>query len=179
VTPGTTYTLLTFGSNEGFTASDFTVTGLAGTLTLEANALKFTTADLPPTYGVAMSVAKGRNRATFTITNTGNTTTGFALRRSNAVTNTYAGPTPPSPGTSPFKITYAVNGQNITGAIEAQTASVNLGAGQSVNVVVKIQVKGGRKILAKRFVNATLTAASLVDPAQAASARARFVLKKD
>jgi hypothetical protein len=111
------------------------------------------------------------------VTNTGSTTTGFALGLGRTVTNTYVGPKPPHGGSSPIRITYTLYGQDITSALGAQVASVNLAPGATANVVVKIKVRNGRTILAKRIVEAVLSASSEVDPSQTGSVRARFVLK--
>jgi hypothetical protein len=177
VTPGTTYTLLTFGSNSGFTAADFTVTGLTGTLTLTADALRFTTAPTPPTYGIAMAVAKGKGRATFTITNTGSTTTGFRLARLTKIANSYRGPKPAKPGKSPFKIVYTLDGADITSAIESGNALVNIPAGGSAQVLLKIKSRGGRKVHFQRTIRTTLSATSTVDASKVASATVKLVLK--
>lgn len=184
IEPGRTYRLLTFGSNVGFVQSDFTVANgpiANGALVLTSNSLDFVVPPdpIPSTYGVGLRVAKGKNRATFTIQNTGNTTTGFALRRSNKVTNTYSGPSPrPSPGRkSALVFTYELNGRNITSALDAQRASVTLAAGGTAQVVVKVRVRGGTTLRFKRIIDATIRAFSEVDPSKTGSAKARFVLK--
>jgi hypothetical protein len=174
VISGQTYTLLTFGSNAGFAASDFTVTGIPGTLTLATNALEF----IPelPVRGVAVRVATHGARAIFTITNTGSTATGFSLFKSQQVANSYNGPKPSKPARKPtLEITYSLGGSNITKALKAGTAAVTIPAGGTAQVVVK--AKSLNKLAFKRTIKALLTTASQADASKSASARATIVLK--
>jgi len=176
VEQGIVYTLLTFGSNSGFVVSDFTVTGLTGgTLSLSSNALTFTV-PVPARYGVTVSAAKGKKRATFTVTNTGNTSTGFHLFRSQQIANSYSGPKPSKPAAkSPVVITYSLGGSNITKSLEAGTAVATIPAGASVQIVVK--AKARNTLAFQRTITARIIAASQADASATASAGTKIVLK--
>jgi len=180
VTPGTTYTLMTFASNSGFSASDFTVTGIAGTLSLEANALKFSVPALP-FYGVAVAVANGKNSATFTITNTGNTTTTFRVLPGALVTGKGGknGSQPSKGGKKPtYKVLYLLNGADISAAVAAGSAhTAGIAPGASAQVVVKLKVL--KKATFKRKVTAKLLVISDASASTSAAASAKFVIKAD
>jgi hypothetical protein len=173
VTPGQTYTLITFGSNAGFTASDFTVTGVAGTVSLTGTELRFTTAALPPVYGATLSAAKGNERATFTLTNTGDTTTSFHLARLSRITGGghHHGPKPPKPR---IELVYLLNGANITSTLEKGTATATLAPGATARVVVKVKTHGAHR---QRTIRVSLSATSVADPSVSATAKVSFVLK--
>jgi hypothetical protein len=175
--PGQPYTLATFAYNAGYTAADFTVTGIDGTISITDTALVFTRASAT-TYGVTMGAAKGKNRATFTITNTGNTTTNFSLFKRQTVTSNHSGPKPPkpdNPGKPPITITYLHNGANITKALGAGTAAVSIPPGGSAGIVMK--AKANRPLAFKRTIRTTLTAINGGDTSKQASAQGVITLK--
>ena len=175
VTPGQTYTLMTFGSNSGFTVSDFTVTGVSGTVSLTATELRFTAAALPPVYGATLDAAKGRERATFTLTNTGDTTSSFRLARLSRITGGgKPGPTPPKPGKPRVELVYLLNGANITNTLANGTATTTLAPGATAQVVVKVKTHGAHK---QRTIRVSLSATSEADPSVSATAQTSFVLK--
>jgi hypothetical protein len=175
VTPGQTYTLITFGSNAGFTASDFTVTGVAGTVSLTGTELRFTTVALPPVYAVALDAAKGNERATFTLTNTGDTATSFRLARLARITGGgEPEPTPPKPGKPRIEFVYLLNGANITSAIEKGRATATLAPGATAQIVVKVKTHGAHR---QRTIRVRLSATSVADPSVSATAKVSFVLK--
>jgi autotransporter-associated beta strand protein len=176
VTPGQTYTLMTFGSNAGFTAADFTVTGVSGTVSLTATELRFTTTALPPVYDATLSAAKGRERAIFTLTNTGDTTTSFRLGKLVRVTgggHHHHGPKPPKPR---IELVYLLNGANITNALKNGTAAATLAPGAAAQIVVKVKTHGAHK---QRTIRVSLSATSEADSGVSATAKASFVLKAD
>jgi autotransporter-associated beta strand protein len=164
VSPGETYSLLAFGSQSGFSASDFTVTGLAGTLTLTATELLFTAAPTPPVYAVAVGLAKGKNRAAFTITNTGTTVTDFRLVQSHQVLGSRSGAGPVKPA---FKVVTALNGANVSGAI-ANGTTATIAPGTSARVVVQINARAD--IRSRRAIRIAIAATSLVDASKSSSA---------
>jgi hypothetical protein len=168
VQPGQTYTILTFSRTGGivFTASDFTVIGLTGTLAVTDHAITFTV-PVPVSYGVATSVAEGKNRATFTITNTGNTTTSFRLSTREKMTK--------SPRKSSLAITYTRGGRDITKALDNGKAVVTIPAGGSEQVVVKANTRG--RLTASQTITTVLTAISQVSTSAKASTQAKIVLK--
>lgn len=56
ITPSFTYTLITFGSNAGFSVGDFVANGVAGSFGLDAGSLTFTTAAIPePSAAAALA----------------------------------------------------------------------------------------------------------------------------
>jgi len=176
VTPGQTYTLMTFGSNAGFSASDFTVTGVSGTVSLTATELRFTATALPPVYGATLDAAKGKEHATFTLTNTGDTTTSFRLAKLVRITgggHHHHGPKPPKPRT---EFVYLLDGANITKALVNGTAAATLAPGATAQIVVKVTTHGRHK---QRTIHVSLTATSEADPSVSATARASFVLKAE
>jgi hypothetical protein len=176
VLPDHTYTVLNFGSNSGFTASDFTVTGIAGTISLTATELRLTTTALPPAYGATLTAAKGKERATFTLTNTGNTTTGFRLGRLVRVTgggHHHRGPKPPKPR---IELVYLLDGVNITNALKNGTASATLAPGATAQVVVKVKTHGAHK---QRTIRVSLSATSGADPSVSATAKTSFGLQAE
>jgi autotransporter-associated beta strand protein len=177
VTPGQTYTLMTFASNAGFTASDFTVTGVSGSVSLTATELRFTATALPPVYGVTLAAAKGKGRATFTLTNTGDTTTGFRLAKLARITGGgKPGPTPPKPGKPPVELVYLLDGANITSALVNGTATAPLAPGATAQILVKVKTRGAHK---QRTIRVGLSATSVADPSVSATAKTSFVLKAD
>ena len=126
--------------------------------------------------GVDVSVKKSGARATFTITNTGAAPDTFDLSRMINVTNSYHGPTPAKPGKSPLKITYTLDGANITKALEARTATTgSLAPGGSVNLVEKVTAK--ESLAFKRTVKTTIKAESATDASQSDSAKVTLVVK--
>jgi autotransporter-associated beta strand protein len=173
VTAGATYTLMTFGSQTGFTASDFTVTGVAGTLSLTGTELRFTTAALPPVCGVSLDATKGNDHATFTLTNTGDTTTSFRLARLSRITGGghHHGPKPPKPR---IELVYLLNGANITSTLEKGTATATLAPGATAQVVVKVKTHGAHR---QRTIRVSLSATSVANPSVSATAKVSFVLK--
>jgi autotransporter-associated beta strand protein len=173
---GVTYTLMTFGSVTGFSVSDFAVTGISGRLSLEANALKFTVT-APPVYGVSVAVAKGKDRATFTITNTGNTPTTFRVLPGALVTGR-AGSKPtkgPKPAKATYKVIYTLDGTNISNAVATRTANT-ASVAPSANVQVVVKLKVLKKVAFKRKVRADLLAISGASPAITAKASASFTI---
>jgi hypothetical protein len=177
VTPGQTYTLMTFGSVSGFMASDFTVTGVSGTVSLTATALRFTATALPPIYGVALTVAKGNERATFTLANTGDTTSTFRLAKLARITGGgKPGPKPPKPRKPRIQLVYLLDGANITKALEDGTATATLAPGATSQIVVKVKTHGAHK---KRTARVSLSAISVASPATSASAQTSFVVKAE
>ena len=130
----------------------------------------------PDRYGVAVSVSKGSSRATFTITNTGNTAGNFNLSRVLKVANSYAGPVPSQPGKSPLKITFSLGGANLTKALEKGTATTgSIPAGASVQLVEK--VKASSTLAFKRTVQTTIQAVSAIDSSKSASAKVKLVVQ--
>jgi len=126
--------------------------------------------------GVDVSVKKNGARATFTITNTGAAPDSFDLSRMIKVANSYNGPTPAKPGKSPLKITYTLDGANITKALEARTATTgSLAPGGSVNLVEKVTAK--ESLAFKRTVKTTIKAESATDASQSDSAKVTLVVK--
>jgi autotransporter-associated beta strand protein len=164
----TTYTLMTFGSISGFTASDFTVTGVPGTLALTDNALTFTTNGSVTRYGVALAAIGGKDRATFSIHNTGNTTTTFRLSaRQQIIGGSKA-------GKSSIAITYTLGGANITKPLGKGTAAVTIPADTSVQVVVK--AKAAKRLHSQSTIKAALAATSTVHSETTASAQIKLTL---
>ncbi len=172
VQPGQTYTLLTYGGVTGFDVSDFTVSGISGTLSLGANALALTVAAAPPipspVYGVAMRVSKRGKRAIFRVTNTGQTTTSFGFRKDRGITNT--SPEVEGEGRGPaIRITYTLDGEKATRRFETGQATVTLAPGASARVKVKVRLR--RPIGFDRRVRVRLTALSQVDPSVSVTRR--------
>jgi hypothetical protein len=131
----------------------------------------------PPTYGVGMSVAKGKGRATFTITNTGNTTAGFRIAQSILTKSDHKGPKPPKPpkpGKPAFEIVTTLNGANVSKSIGAGTTTF-IPAGGSAQVVVKIKVR--RKITFDRAIRILLASTNQMDTTQSAAAQTTLDLK--
>jgi len=173
---GAVYNLLSFDNNNGFTATDFTVTGVGGgTLTLSGNALTFTI-PVPARYGVSISVAKGKNHATFTVTNTGSTATSFHLFRSQQIANSYSEPKPSKPAAkSPVVITYSLGGANITKTLKAGKAATTIPAGASAHIVMKVRPRN--TLAFQRTITARIIAASQADSSATALAKTKIVLK--
>jgi hypothetical protein len=163
----------------GLTTGDTVYQNVAmGIYFVSGGVRSYTAVVLPDQYGVAVSVAKSGSRATFTITNTGNTADNFSLSRITKVANSYTGPSSGKPGKSPLKITYSLGGANITKALEAGTATTgSLAAGGSVDLVEK--VKAVRRIAFKRTIHTTIQAVSETDPSQSASAEVKLVVKPE
>jgi hypothetical protein len=135
----------------------------------------YTATVLPDTHGVAVSAAKSGRRATFTITNTGNVADSFALVRMINVANSYHGPASANPRKSPLKITYTLDGANITKALESRTATTGtLAPGGSAKLVEKIQTT--RPLAFKRTIHTTIQATSTADPSQTDSAKVKLVV---
>jgi autotransporter-associated beta strand protein len=175
VTPGQTYTLMSFASNTNFTASDFTVTGVSGTISLTATELRFTTAALPPVYGATLDAAKGKERATFTLTNTGDTTTSFRLAKLVRVTGGgKPGPKPPKPTKPRVELVYLLDGENITKSLANGTAAATLAPGATAQLIVKVKTHGPHK---QRTIRVRLSATSVADPSVSPTAKTSFVLK--
>ena len=136
----------------------------------------YTATVVPDAAGVAVSVKKSGARATFTITNTGNITDNFNLSRVTNVANSYHGPTPAKPGKSPLKITYTLNGANITKALEARTATTgSLDPGGSGKLVEK--VTANESLAFTRTIKTTIKAVSATDASQSDSAKVTLVVK--
>lgn len=134
-------------------------------------------ATVQPDQSVAVSVAKSGTKATFTITNTGDTAGSYGLSRVSKVENSYFGPGPVKIGEPLVKITYSLAGANVTSALSAGTATTgSLAAGESVKLVEK--VKALRKVLNKRTIKTTIQATS-ADGSKSDSAKAKLVLKVD
>jgi len=179
--PGHTYTLITFGANSGFTASDFTVSdfspvGDAGSISLEANALKYSKPALPPVlvYAATLDTAKGSNRATFTLTNTGNTTTSFRFTRFARITGGGGHHPGPKPTKPPVELVYLLNGVDVTNALVNGTATATLAPGATAQVVVKVKTHGPHK---QRTIRVNLSATSEADPSVSTMSKVSFVLK--
>jgi autotransporter-associated beta strand protein/YVTN family beta-propeller protein len=174
VAAGQTYTLLTFGSNAGFTAEDFAVTGISGALTIDGNALKITI----PAYGVSVSTAKGKESATFTVRNLGNTATTFRILP-GALVSGKKGAKPgkgPKPDKPTYKVIYTLNGANISSAVATGTANTaSVAPGGSVQVIVKLKVT--KKVDFKRKVVAQLLAISNNASGSSAKASVAFTIK--
>ena len=131
-----------------------------------------------PTYGVGVSAKKkSQTRATFTITNSGNTETTFQIFRSQKTTTSNTKPKPPEPsGRKRVDVTYTLDGANITNALAARTASTIIPPGGSAKVVVK--AKARQKLVYKRIIKIRLTARIEADSSESASARATLKLKR-
>ncbi len=93
----------------------------------------------PDTAGIVVGVAKSGTRATFTITNTGNTTATFRLGAHTQVKSDRSGPKQSGSGKARYKISYTLNGAGATKPIENGSATATLGAGGSVQVVEENQ----------------------------------------
>ncbi len=133
-------------------------------------------ATVNPIAGATMTVAKNRTKATFTITNTGDTNDTFSLRRTINVSNDARGPGPAQPTGRPFSITFKSGGTNLTRALPAGTATTGiLAPGQSVSVVQRIKVS--RSFDYRRKIRTTLTATSQNVPTTAVSARAKVTMQ--
>ncbi len=182
---GRVYTLMTFGSVAGFSAGDFTVTGIAGQVALSGNALTFMVpapappAPPEPNYGVTLSVRNRGDRAVFFVTNTGSTTTTFRLAQSKSVQPHNPGPRPPRPSKPrrkpPVKVVTTLDGQTITNAVRSGNAVIALPAGGSARVVVEAQTR--RRIAVRRTVKVRLHATSEVEPSATATARTTLRLR--
>jgi hypothetical protein len=131
----------------------------------------------PAQYGVAIAVAKSGDRATFTITNTGDTTAGFSILGSTGVTSSGSAPNPaPGPGKPRYTVKYTLDGAPATSAIKAGSATVTLAPGAAATVVE--QVKAKTRLAYKRTVRTTLDVASQTSPSVTASATVKLTLKK-
>jgi hypothetical protein len=172
VVPGQTYMLVQFVNPPSFTASDFSVSGVSGTLSVTANALQFTAA-AAPVYSAGLDTAKGNNRATFTLTNTGNTNTTYRFARIARITGGghHHGPKPPKPR---VELVYLLNGVDITNALVNGTATVTLAPGATAQVVVKVKTHGAHR---QRTIRVNLSATSEADPSVSTSAKVSFVVK--
>lgn len=174
---GQTYTVATFAGNVGFTAGDFVATGVPGArVVLAANALTVTVPAVQPVYGVTVRLREtAANRATFLVTNTGDTTTAFRLARRNRVDNAYRGPKPPvPPRRSPVVLTYFLAGRDLTRALPRGRARVTLAPGEAARVVVRARARFA--LAFRRTIRATLIATSEVQPAARDRARANLRL---
>jgi hypothetical protein len=130
----------------------------------------------PPVYGITLTAAKGNERATFTLTNTGNTTTSFRLGKLVRVTgggHHHHGPKPPKPR---ITLVYLLDGVNITNAFVNGAAATTLAPGAAARLVVKVKSHGPHK---RRTVRVTLSATSEADPSVSATARTSFGLKAE
>jgi|GEM_PF-6477917 len=172
VVPGQTYTLVSFNAPPSFSASDFSVSGISGTLSVTANALQFTVTPAP-VYSAGIDTAKGNNRATFTLTNTGNTNTTYRFARLARITGGghHHGPKPPKPR---VELVYLLNGVDITNALVNGTATTTLAPGATAQVVVKVKTHGAHR---KRNIHVNLSATSEADPSVSTSAKVSFVVK--
>jgi len=133
------------------------------------------TANVAPHPGVAVSVSKSGNNATFTITNTGDTTNEFTLSDVTKVTGS-SGPKPPKPVTPPYKITFKLGGENVTNDVKAGTASTGeLVPGASVKLTEKVTIR--RPLVRKRTIHTTLKAALDGDSSTSDTAKVKFVLQ--
>jgi len=136
----------------------------------------YTATVVPDAAGVAVSVKKSGAKATFTITNTGNIADNFNLSRVINVANSYNGPTPAKPGKSPLKITYTLNGANVTKALEARTATTgSLAPGGSAKLVET--VTANESLAFTRTIKTTIKAVSATDASQSDSAKVTLVVK--
>jgi hypothetical protein len=130
------------------------------------------TANVDPHPGVAVSVSKSGNKATFTITNTGDTTNEFTISEVTKVSGASFGKRPVQPA---FKVAYTLGGENITGAVKAGTASTGeLVPGASVKVVEKVTIR--RPLVRKRVVHTTLRATIDASAATSDSVKVKMVL---
>jgi hypothetical protein len=172
VVPGQTYTLVQFVNPPSFSASDFSVSGISGTLSVTANALQFTVTPAP-VYSAGLDTAKGDNRATFTLTNTGSTNTTYRFARFARITGGghHHGPKPPKPR---VELVYLLNGVDVTNALVNGTATVTLAPGATAQVVVKVKTHGAHR---KRNIHVNLSATSEADPSVSTSAKVSFVVK--
>jgi hypothetical protein len=133
------------------------------------------TANVDPHPGVAVSVSKSGNNATFTITNTGDTTNEFTLSDITKVSGS-SGPKPPKPVTPPYKITFKLGGEDVTNDVKAGTASTGeLVPGASVKLSEKVTIR--RPLVRKRTIHTTLQAALDGDSSTSDSAKVKFVLQ--
>ena len=67
---------------------------------------------------------------------------------------------------------------NVTGRmLESGNALVNIPAGGSAQILMKVKARGGRKVHFQRTIRTTLMATSTVDPSKAANATVKLVLK--
>jgi hypothetical protein len=173
VVPGQTYTLVQFVNPPSFSASDFTVTGVSGTLSVTAHELQFTAA-AAPVYSATLDAAKGDNRATFTLTNTSNTNTSYRFARLARITGGGAhhhGPKPPKPR---VELVYLLNGADITNALVNGTATATLAPGATAQVVVKVKIHGAHL---QRTIRVNLSATSEADPSVSTTSKVSFILK--
>jgi hypothetical protein len=123
------------------------------------------TANVDPHPGVTVNVSKNGTNATFTITNTGDTTNEFAISEVTKVSGAHPGPKPPKPAKPLYKVTYTLAGQNVTSAVKAGTASTGeLAPGASVKLVEKVTLRRppGRRRIVHTTIRATLEADSSV-----------------
>jgi hypothetical protein len=133
------------------------------------------TANVAPHPGVAVNVSKNGNNATFTITNTGDTTSEFTISDITKVSGS-SGPKPPKPITPPYKIAFKLGGNDVTSAVKAGTASTGeLAPGASVKLSEKVTIR--RSLVRKRTIHTTLQAALDGDSSTSDSAKVKFVLQ--
>lgn len=124
IVKGTDYVLMTFASKSGFSASDFTVTGMQGQLSITATQLLFH-AGPPPVYAQSLTVAKRKTGAIFTLRNKGNTQVAFKLKAANRAKN------------GGVKFTYKLNGKDITAALKSgKAATPALKPGKTVKITL-------------------------------------------
>ncbi|HEY8903659.1 MAG TPA: beta-propeller fold lactonase family protein [Chthoniobacterales bacterium] len=129
----------------------------------------------PSTYGATMTVSAQKKRATFTLTNTGNTTATFDLSKISQITNSAPNPKPNPHHHSPISITYLLNGVNVTGTFKSgKSASVSLPPNATAQVVVTAQATRG--IWYSRTIHVQVTGQSEAQPSVKASAQATLRL---
>jgi hypothetical protein len=134
------------------------------------------TANVDPHPGVAVNVSKNGTNATFTITNTGDTTNEFAISEVTKVSGAHPGPKPPKPVSPLYKVTYTLGGQNVTSAVKAGTASTGeLAPGASVKLVEKVTLR--RTPGRRRVVHTTLRATLEADTSVTDSVKVKIALK--
>jgi autotransporter-associated beta strand protein len=172
LTMGQAYTLLTYDSTN-LQASDF-VPVSGGTFVVEPHALKFKLdgggGPAPARHGVAVKTARGRNRVTYTVTNTGEVNAVFriaaditmqsSLREARLLKRSVT-------------ITTLLDGGKAPKSLTARGASVPLAPGGKARIDIKVATRG--KTAGVPAVRTTLQARDLTTPG--ISDRAQAVIK--
>jgi len=172
LTMGQAYTLLTYGSTN-LQASDFApVSG--GTFVVEPHALKFKLdgggGPAPARHGVAVKTARGRNRVTYTVTNTGETNAVFRIAADITIQSSLQEARLLKRSVT---ITTLLDGGKAPKSLTGRGASVPLPPGGKTRIDIKVATRG--KTAGVPAVRTTLQARDLTTPG--ISDRAQAVIK--